>query len=125
MDKSMQRRYAIWDVFTDRPLAGNPLAVVLDSEGLSTEAMQAIAAEFNLSETVFVLPPRLNAHTAYIRIFTPRAELSFAGHPTIGAAIQIAEDRISGAAADCDALIVLEENIGSVRVGVAGRRGAA
>jgi trans-2,3-dihydro-3-hydroxyanthranilate isomerase len=125
MDKSMQRRYAIWDVFTSRPLAGNPLAVVLDSEGLSTEAMQAIACEFNLSETVFVLPPRLNAHTAYIRIFTPRTELPFAGHPTIGAALQIAEDRNSGAAADCDALIVLEENIGSVRVGVAGRRGSA
>jgi trans-2,3-dihydro-3-hydroxyanthranilate isomerase len=121
----MQRRYAIWDVFTNRPLAGNPLAVVLDSEGLSTEAMQAIAGEFNLSETVFVLPSRLNAHTAYIRIFSPLKELPFAGHPTIGAAIQIAEDRISTAAADCDALIVLEENIGSVRVGVAGRRGSA
>jgi trans-2,3-dihydro-3-hydroxyanthranilate isomerase len=72
-----------------------------------------------------VLPPRLNAHTAYIRIFTPLAELPFAGHPTIGAAIQLADDRVSGGAADCHALIVLEENIGSVRVGVAGRRGSA
>lgn len=121
----MERRYAIWDVFTSQPLTGNPLAVVLDAEGLSTEAMQAIAREFNLSETVFVLPARLPAHTARIRIFTPFAELPFAGHPTVGAAIQLAEDRILAAAADCDALIVLEEEIGSVRVGVAGRRGRA
>ncbi len=121
----MERRYAIWDVFTSKPLAGNPLAVVLDSDGLTTEQMQAIAREFNLSETVFVLPPRLPAHTASIRIFTPFAELPFAGHPTVGAAIQLADDRISGAAADCDALIVLEETIGSIRVGVVGRRGHA
>src|SRR6201989_934113 len=100
----MERRYAIWGGFTVQPRAGNPLAVVLDSGGLSDAEMQAIAAEFNLSETVFVLPPRLNAHTAYIRIFTPKTELSFAGHPTIGAAIQIAQDRNSGVAADCDAL---------------------
>jgi trans-2,3-dihydro-3-hydroxyanthranilate isomerase len=121
----MERRFAIWDVFTDRPLAGNPLAVVLDSGGLSEKEMQAIAREFNLSETVFVFPPRLPAHTAFIRIFTPSTEVKFAGHPTLGAAIQLAEDRISGAAADCDALIVLEELIGSVRVGVVGRRGRA
>jgi trans-2,3-dihydro-3-hydroxyanthranilate isomerase len=121
----MERRYAIWDVFTAQPLAGNPLAVVLDSGGLSDGEMQAIAREFNLSETVFVLPPRLPAHTAYIRIFTPLTELQFAGHPTVGTAIQLADDRISGAASDCDALIVLEEGIGSVRVGVAGRRGHA
>jgi trans-2,3-dihydro-3-hydroxyanthranilate isomerase len=121
----MERRYAIWDVFTASPLAGNPLAVVLDSAGLPTDAMQAIAREFNLSETVFVLPPRLPAHTAHIRIFTPATELQFAGHPTVGTAIQLADDRISGAAADCDALIVLEEGIGSVRVAVAGRRGHA
>jgi trans-2,3-dihydro-3-hydroxyanthranilate isomerase len=121
----MERRYAIWDVFTTRPLSGNPLAVVLDSGGLTPEQMQAIAREFNLSETVFVLPARLPAHTAYIRIFTPFTELQFAGHPTVGAAIQLADDRISGAAADCDALVVLEEGIGSVRVGVVGRRGQA
>jgi trans-2,3-dihydro-3-hydroxyanthranilate isomerase len=121
----MERRYAIWDVFTTRPLSGNPLAVVLDAGGLTPEQMQAIAREFNLSETVFVLPARLPAHTAYIRIFTPFTELQFAGHPTVGAAIQLADDRISGAAADCDALVVLEEGIGSVRVGVVGRRGQA
>lgn len=93
--------------------------------GLSSQEMQTIAREFNLSETVFVLPPRLPAHTAYIRIFTPFTELQFGGHPTVGAAIQLADDRISGAAADCDALIVLEEATGSVRVGVVGRRGHA
>jgi trans-2,3-dihydro-3-hydroxyanthranilate isomerase len=121
----MERRYAIWDVFTTRPLAGNPLAVVLDSGGLTAEQMQAIAREFNLSETVFVLPPRLPAHTAQIRIFTPLTELQFAGHPTVGAAIQLASDRISGTAADCDALVVLEEGAGSIRVGVVGRSGQA
>ena len=121
----MERRYAIWDVFTTRPLSGNPLAVVLDAGGLTPEQMQAIAREFNVSETVFVLPARLPSHTAYIRIFTPFTELQFAGHPTVGAAIQLADDRISGAAADCDALVVLEEGIGSVRVGVVGRRGQA
>jgi trans-2,3-dihydro-3-hydroxyanthranilate isomerase len=121
----MERRYAIWDVFTSKPLTGNPLAVVLDAIGLSTEDMQAIAREFNLSETVFVLPPRLPSHTAYIRIFTPFTELQFAGHPTVGAAIQLASDRVSGAASDCDALIALEEDIGSIRVGVVGRRGQA
>lgn len=121
----MERRYAIWDVFTSKPFAGNPLAVVLDAGGLDAPQMQAIAREFNLSETVFVRPARLPAHTAQIRIFTPFTELQFAGHPTVGAAIQLADDRISGAAADCDALIVLEEGIGSVRVGVVGRRGHA
>ncbi len=121
----MERRYAIWDVFTSKPLAGNPLAVVLDAGGLSTQDMQTIAREFNLSETVFVLPARLPAHTAHIRIFTPATELMFAGHPTVGTAIQLADDRISGAASDCDALIVLEEGVGSVRVGVVGRRGQA
>jgi trans-2,3-dihydro-3-hydroxyanthranilate isomerase len=119
----MERRYAIWDVFTARPLAGNPLAIVLDTEGLSSEDMQAIAREFCLAETVFVLPPRVAAHTARIRIFTPVMELAFAGHPTLGAAIQLADDRITGAAADCDALIAIEVEIGSVCVAVARRRG--
>ena len=116
----MERRYAICACSTTQPLSGNPLAVVLDAGGLTPEQMQAIAREFNLSETVFVLPARLPSHTAYIRIFTPFTELRFAGHPTVGAAIQLADDRISGAAADCDALVVLEEGIGSVRVGAVG-----
>ena len=81
----MRRKYYVLDVFTDRPLAGNPLAVVVDSNGLDDSAMQSIAREFNLSETVFVLPPRDPVNTARIRIFTPQAELPFAGHPTVGA----------------------------------------
>ncbi|MGO4717130.1 PhzF family phenazine biosynthesis protein [Bradyrhizobium sp. 2TAF24] len=74
------------DVFTTTQFGGNPLAVVLNAEGLSTEQMQAIAAEFNLSETAFVRPPRDGAHTAEVRIFTPRFEMPFAGHPNVGTA---------------------------------------
>jgi trans-2,3-dihydro-3-hydroxyanthranilate isomerase len=123
---AMERRYVVWDVFTDKALRGNPLAIVLDSQGLSAAEMQAIAAEFNLSETVFVLEPTLPAHTARIRIFTPRAELPFAGHPTVGAAIQLTHDRASADDARCsDALIVLEEQIGSVRAAVVRRPGHA
>ena len=72
-----ERRYLIYDVFTDVALSGNPLAVVLDAEGLDTERMQVIAGEFNLSETVFVLPPENPLHTARLRIFTPKLELPF------------------------------------------------
>lgn len=86
----MTRRFVTLDVFTDRALEGNPLAVVLDSEGLDTERMQAIAREFNLSETVFVLPPEEPRHKARIRIFTPVHELPFAGHPTVGSAVLLA-----------------------------------
>jgi trans-2,3-dihydro-3-hydroxyanthranilate isomerase len=75
------------DVFTDRPFAGNPLAVVFGAEGLATEQMQALALEFNLSETVFVLPPTQVGATYRARIFTPAAELPFGGHPSVGAAV--------------------------------------
>jgi trans-2,3-dihydro-3-hydroxyanthranilate isomerase len=115
----MERRYSILNVFTGDPAGGNPLAVVTEAEGLETEAMQAIAAKFNLSETVFVLPPRGPAHTASIRIFTPQAELPFAGHPTLGTAILLAQDRIwKVAGEECDALVVLEAKAGTLRVGV-------
>jgi trans-2,3-dihydro-3-hydroxyanthranilate isomerase len=83
----VSRRYHILDVFTDRPLAGNPLAVVTEADGLDQARMQSIAREFNLSETVFVLPPNESRHRARVRIFTPTAELPFAGHPTVGAAV--------------------------------------
>ncbi|MFJ8582697.1 PhzF family phenazine biosynthesis protein [Micromonospora sp. NPDC093277] len=79
--------YEIVDVFTDRPFTGNPLAVVFGAEGLATEQMQALALEFNLSETVFVLPPTQVGATYRARIFTPAAELPFAGHPSVGAAV--------------------------------------
>ena len=78
------------DVFTDRQFGGNPLAVVTDAQGLSTEQMQSIAAEFNLAETTFVLPPKDPAHTAEVRIFTPKAEMPFAGHPNVGTAFVLA-----------------------------------
>ena len=89
---SAPRRYRTVDVFTDRLFGGNPLAVVLDAEGLTTGDMQALAAEFNYSETSFVLPPEDPAHTARVRIFTPRAELPFAGHPNVGTAFVLARE---------------------------------
>ena len=86
----MARRFVTLDVFTREPLTGNPLAVVLDSEGLDTDRMQAIAREFNLSETVFVRPASDPRQRAKIRIFTPGRELPFAGHPTVGTAVLLA-----------------------------------
>jgi trans-2,3-dihydro-3-hydroxyanthranilate isomerase len=109
----MARTYAVYDVFTGETLSGNPLAVVFDAEGLSDGRMQAIAREFNLSETVFVLPPQNAAHAARIRIFTPGRELPFAGHPTVGTAIALAER--GGTQNDLDAVSVLEETVGPVR----------
>jgi trans-2,3-dihydro-3-hydroxyanthranilate isomerase len=78
--------YEIVDVFTDRPFAGNPLAVVFGADGLAGDQMQTLAREFNLSETVFVLRPSGGA-TYRARIFTPDSELPFAGHPSVGAAV--------------------------------------
>jgi trans-2,3-dihydro-3-hydroxyanthranilate isomerase len=86
----MKINFVTVDVFTDQPFGGNPLAVVPDARGLATEQMQAIAKEFNLSETTFVLPPQDSAHTAQVRIFTPRTELPFAGHPNVGTAFVLA-----------------------------------
>lgn len=108
------RRYVVYDVFTDTALAGNPLAVVLDAEGLDLAGMQAIAREFNLSESTFVLPPEDSRHKARVRIFTPVHEMPFAGHPTVGTAIALAE--LEGG--EGPALFVLEENIGPVRCAV-------
>jgi trans-2,3-dihydro-3-hydroxyanthranilate isomerase len=78
--------YAVVDVFTDRAFAGNPLAVVLDADRLSTEQMQSLAREFNLSETTFVLPPTTDEATYRARVFTATTELPFAGHPSVGTA---------------------------------------
>lgn len=87
----MKRFYKVVDVFTSRPLLGNPVAVILDADGLDTGVMQAIANWTNLSETTFVLPAT-SADTDYsLRIFTPRSELPFAGHPTLGSAHAILE----------------------------------
>lgn len=86
----MERSYRIFDVFTDRPLSGNPLAIVTDGRDLNAAEMQAIAREFNLSETVFVLPPDDPRNVAWLRIFSPEVELPFAGHPLIGTAVHFA-----------------------------------
>lgn len=114
----MPRRYVVLDVFTARALEGNPLAVVLDAEGLDTAAMQRIAREFNLSETVFVLPPENPAHSAALRIFTPGTELPFAGHPTVGATALIAEERFGTVDQAIDAVVVVKEMVGVVRAAV-------
>ncbi|KLK93479.1 phenazine biosynthesis protein PhzF [Microvirga vignae] len=86
----MARRFITLDVFTSERFTGNPLAVVLDAEGLDDARMQTIAKEFNLSETVFVFPPADPHQRADIRIFTPGRELPFAGHPTVGTAVLLA-----------------------------------
>ncbi len=117
----MTRRFQTLDVFTETALAGNPLAVVFDAEGLDDARMQAVASEFNLSETVFVLEPRNAINSARVRIFTPKRELPFAGHPTVGAAALIAHRRAGDLLAAQDLRIVLEEPIGDV-VCVARRR---
>src|SRR6185295_19427721 len=106
----MQREFVTVDVFTDRRFGGNPLAVLPDGRGLTSAQMQAIAAEFNLSETTFVLPAKEPAHTAEVRIFTPKAELPFAGHPNVGTAFVLANRGVTG-----DALI-FEEQAGLVRM---------
>ena len=106
----MPRHYFTLDVFTDKTLSGNPLAVVLDSEGLDDGMMQRIAGEFNLSETVFVMPPADKVNRAKVRIFTPGRELPFAGHPTIGTAVLLGH--LDGVG-EGDKL-VLEENVGLV-----------
>jgi trans-2,3-dihydro-3-hydroxyanthranilate isomerase len=112
-------RYPFWtaDVFTDRAFAGNPLAVVGDATGLTTEQMQAIAHEFNLSETTFVLPPESKEHTFRLRIFTPRMELPFAGHPTVGSAFVLAHAGRIQLESDVTR-IVFGENVGPVRVDI-------
>lgn len=121
----MQRRYHILDVFTSVPLAGNPLAVVLDSQGLDSQAMQKIAREFNLSETVFVSAPADPIHFAKLRIFTPAKELPFAGHPTVGTAVLLAKLQAAALLASQDVGLVLEEDIGPVSCSVRHRRGEA
>ncbi|PON14428.1 hypothetical protein C2W62_29130 [Candidatus Entotheonella serta] len=108
-------RFYTADVFTDQVFGGNPLAVFPNAEGLTTDEMQRIANEFNLSETVFVLPPKDARHTKQLRIFTPHHELPFAGHPTVGTAVVLA----SAGDMTCDASttsIVFEEGIGPIPV---------
>jgi trans-2,3-dihydro-3-hydroxyanthranilate isomerase len=112
----MQKTFTTVDVFTDRRFGGNPLAVVTDAEGLSSVQMQSIAAEFNLAETTFVLPPKNPARTAEVRIFTPKAEIPFAGHPNVGTAFVLARQGESyGRKIEGDKL-VFEEKAGLVPI---------
>jgi len=106
----MKRRFFTLDVFTEKRFAGNPLAVVLEPDGLDTLVMQTIAREFNHPETVFVFPPADAKNRAALRIFTPAAELPFAGHPTVGAAVLLAI--LDGAKVARE--FILEEKIGNV-----------
>jgi trans-2,3-dihydro-3-hydroxyanthranilate isomerase len=110
----MRRRFVTLDVFTSRRYTGNPLAVVLDPDGLDGAAMQAVAREFNLSETVFVLPPAEPTHRAKLRIFTPARELPFAGHPTVGTAVLLA--RLDGGSQKRE--LIVEEGIGAIRCAI-------
>ncbi len=121
----MGLNYHIIDVFTERAFGGNPLAVVLDADGLSAAEMLQLAREFNLSETVFVLKATAPGHTARVRIFTPSREIPFAGHPTLGCALLLADLRATTVNGESDAIVVLEVEVGSVRVGVRHRSGSA
>jgi trans-2,3-dihydro-3-hydroxyanthranilate isomerase len=105
----MTRRFYTLDVFTGQVLTGNPLAVVLDAQGLDDQRMQAIAREFNLSETVFVAAPAHRGNRASLRIFTPGREVPFAGHPTVGTAVLLGLLDPDGARE-----FTLEETIGLV-----------
>ena len=112
----MQLDFVTVDVFTGTQFAGNPLAVILNAEGLSTAQMQNIAAEFNLAETTFVLPPKDPAHTAEVRIFTPRYEMPFAGHPNVGTAFALARAGTSYGRAVGSDRVVFEEKAGLVPI---------
>lgn len=113
----MSHRFVVADVFTETAFGGNQLAVFPDALGLSDRAMHALAREFNFAETTFVLPPQDPRHTRRVRIFTPRTELPFAGHPTVGTAAVLARLGLietSGGTAS----IVFEEGVGPVTVEV-------
>ena len=111
----MRYRFYTADVFSQTIFGGNPLAIFPQASGLKTQQMQKIAAEFNLSETVFVLPPETSSGTRHLRIFTPAQELPFAGHPTIGAAYVLAA--IGEIAFDIPRqTIIFEEEVGDIPV---------
>ena len=119
----MKYEFYTADVFTDRAFGGNPLAVFPRAEGLSGEVMQKIAREFNLSETVFVLPPEKKEHTRRLRIFTPQRELIFAGHPTVGTAFVLAASGDIDLGAGGRTHIVFEEGVGPIPVEIRSQGG--
>jgi trans-2,3-dihydro-3-hydroxyanthranilate isomerase len=109
--------YHLVDVFTDRAFGGNPLAVVTNGRGVEDRTMQAIAKEFNLSETTFVLPPDDPRHDWRVRIFTPGNELPMAGHPTVGTAFVLAREHLIPRG-ERESQIIFEEGVGPVPVRV-------
>jgi trans-2,3-dihydro-3-hydroxyanthranilate isomerase len=117
----MKYSFHLVDVFSSTPFGGNQLAILPDATGISTEGMQKIAREFNFPESTFVLPKNDPANSYRVRIFTPRAELNFAGHPTIGTACALVMKQHSQTVDPVR--LVLEENIGPVTVDVAQRNG--
>ena len=117
----MKYPFHLVDVFTSTPSGGNQLAVLPDATGISTEGMQKIAREFNFPESTFVLPKNDSSNSYRVRIFTPRAELDFAGHPTIGTACALVMKQ--GVHTTGPIRLILEENIGPVIVDVAQRNG--
>jgi trans-2,3-dihydro-3-hydroxyanthranilate isomerase len=117
----MKYAFQIVDVFSSTPFGGNQLAILPDAAGISTEGMQRIAREFNFGETTFVLPKNDSANNFRVRIFTPRVELDFAGHPSVGTACALVMKqhvRLSD-----PVRLILEENAGPVTVDVAQRNG--
>jgi trans-2,3-dihydro-3-hydroxyanthranilate isomerase len=117
----MKYTFHIVDVFSSTPFGGNQLAILPDAAGISTEGMQKIAREFNFGETTFVLPKNDSANNFRVRIFTPRVELDFAGHPSVGTACALVMKqhvRLSD-----PVRLILEENVGPVTVDVAPRDG--
>ena len=106
-------RFVTVDVFASERYAGNPLAVLPEAAGLDGAAMQRIAREFNLSETAFVLPPEEPGHGARVRIFTPKGEIPFAGHPNVGTGWVLARE-----GRDRDGVLRFEEIAGLVEVRV-------
>jgi trans-2,3-dihydro-3-hydroxyanthranilate isomerase len=117
----MKYTFHIVDVFSSTPFGGNQLAILPDAAGISTDGMQKIAREFNFGETTFVLPKNDPANTCRVRIFSPRTELDFAGHPSIGTACALVmkqDARLSD-----PIRLILEENIGPVTVDVTQRNG--
>src|SRR5436190_2912936 len=111
------RAYHLVDVFTDRAFGGNPLAVFLDGKGMSDGLMQAVAKEFNLSETTFVLPPQNPSNDFRVRIFTPAQELPMAGHPTVGTTfVQTRAGLVKPAPSRTT--ITLEEGVGPIPVAI-------
>ena len=113
----MKLTFHTYDVFTNRRFGGNPLAIVEEADGLTDTEMQTIAREFNLSETIFIRKPADPAHTASVRIFLPTAEIPFAGHPTVGCAIHLAQKKYKPGCS-FETTITLEEVAGLVPVKV-------